>query len=132
MGDITHYTHGAPPQPRLAQEDTEAGDGSAVVWPLLLLYDETSQTDFVEAFDDRCLLEEQLQLMFPADRKVDWDEEGKYVWHDLCRTWSVMQALLLKAKLHRWCVFLLTYACRSNLEADEFLRVLYFMYLSPT
>merc|ERR1712224_268774 len=83
MWDITHYTRGAPPRPRLARQGEEEGDGQAVVWPLLLLYDETSQSDFVECFDDRCALEDQLKLMFPADRTVDWDEEGKYIWDRL-------------------------------------------------
>lgn len=83
MWDITQYTRGAPPRPRLAKEGEEEGDGQAVVWPMLLLYDETSQSDFVESFDDRCMLEEQLQLMFPSDRPVDWDEEGKYTWDRL-------------------------------------------------
>merc|ERR1711937_1096062 len=44
----------------------------AVQWPLMLLYDEAGQSDFVEAFDERCTLDEQLQLMFPSDRKVEW------------------------------------------------------------
>lgn len=84
MWDVTMYTRGAPPRPRLAQlEGDEAGDGEAVIWPLLMLYDETSQSDFVESFDDRCALEDQLQLMFPADRPVEWDEEGKYTWDRL-------------------------------------------------
>merc|ERR1712013_385036 len=57
--------------------------GEAVHWPLLMLYDETSQSDFVETFDNRCALEDQLQLMFPEDRPVEWDEEGKYAWNRL-------------------------------------------------
>jgi tetratricopeptide (TPR) repeat protein len=84
MWDTTMYTRGDPPRPRLAVRDSdEAGDGEAVMWPLLMLYDETSQSDFVECFDDRCALEDQLQLMFPADRPVDWDTEGKYTWDRL-------------------------------------------------
>lgn len=84
MWDMTQYCRGAPPQPRLAREgEDEAGDGKAIVWALLLLYDETSQSDFVECFDDRCALEEQLQVMFPSDSKVDWDEDGKYTWDRL-------------------------------------------------
>jgi len=84
MWDLTHYTRSVPPRPRLARTgEEEQGDGKAVIWPLLMLYDESSQTDFVESFDDRCALEDQLQLMFPADRHVDWDEEGKYTWDRL-------------------------------------------------
>merc|ERR1719450_1954436 len=48
-----------------------------------MLYDEYSQSDFVESFDDRCALDDQLQLMFPSDRPVEWDEQGKYAWDRL-------------------------------------------------
>merc|ERR1719343_831055 len=63
---------------------TLAGDeSSAVRWPMVFLYDEVGQSDFVEEFDERCALENQLQIMFPPDRHVEWDEEGKYVWDRL-------------------------------------------------
>lgn len=78
MWDVNQYTRGAPPRPRLAHDGEENGDGCAVVWPILMLYDETSQSDFVESFDDRCALVDQLELMFPADQPIEWDEEGKY------------------------------------------------------
>merc|ERR1712190_120133 len=84
MWDTGLYTRGAVARPRLAALDgDEAGDGEAVMWPLLMLYDETGQSDFVESFDDRCALEDQLQLMFPQDRPVEWDTEGKYTWDRL-------------------------------------------------
>mmetsp|Transcript_34678 Transcript_34678/g.110188 ORF Transcript_34678/g.110188 Transcript_34678/m.110188 type:complete len:382 (-) Transcript_34678:73-1218(-) len=75
--DVAMYSRGSPPKPRLSD------DGAAVQWPLLILYDETSQSDFVDTFDERCTLEEQMQLMFPGDRHVEWDEDGKYVWDRL-------------------------------------------------
>ena len=101
------------------------GEEMTVEWPMLMLYDEVNQSDFVGAFDERAALEawplrthfsrplpwfsvgfgwfwvqkrsktmgkrietplldeEQLQLMFPEDRQVDWDEQGKYVWSAL-------------------------------------------------
>mmetsp|Transcript_41655 Transcript_41655/g.93273 ORF Transcript_41655/g.93273 Transcript_41655/m.93273 type:complete len:393 (+) Transcript_41655:62-1240(+) len=70
---------GITPHPKLM--DTE--EGATIEWPLLLLYDEVNQSDFVAAFDERCALQEQLQLMFPEDRNVEWDAQGKYVWHQL-------------------------------------------------
>lgn len=75
--DVSMYAQGVPLKPKLTD------DGEAVQWPLLLLYDETNQSDFVETFDERCTLDEQLQLMFPQDRRVNWDDEGKYVWDRL-------------------------------------------------
>jgi len=74
--DASMYAKGAPPRPKLTED-------GAIEWPLLLLYDETSQSDFVETFDERCCLSEQLQMMFPPDRPVEWDEEGKYIWDRL-------------------------------------------------
>lgn len=76
--DVAMYFHGRLPEPHLV-----ADDPTAIEWPLLLLYDETSQSDFVEVFDERCSLHDQFQIMFPADRHPDWDEEGKYVWDRL-------------------------------------------------
>lgn len=76
--DMSMYTPKGAPRPVLASDDD-----SAVVWPLLFMYDETSQSDFVESFDERCTLSDQLQIMFPADRQVEWDVEGKYVWDRL-------------------------------------------------
>mmetsp|Transcript_95224 Transcript_95224/g.221023 ORF Transcript_95224/g.221023 Transcript_95224/m.221023 type:complete len:383 (+) Transcript_95224:46-1194(+) len=75
--EMAMYARGGRPRPKLAE------DGAAVQWPLLLLYDEVSQSDFVECFDERCSLGEQLQLMFPSDRRVEWDEECKYIWDRL-------------------------------------------------
>ncbi|CAJ1364955.1 unnamed protein product, partial [Effrenium voratum] len=57
---------GLTPHPKLVGEDED----TAIEWPLLLLYDEVNQSDFVAAFDERCALEDQLQLMFPEDRHV--------------------------------------------------------------
>lgn len=75
--DVGMYTSGGKPRPKLTD------DGDAIDWPLLVLYDEVGQSDFVQSFDERCTLEEQLQIMFPPDRPVDWDMEGKYKWNQL-------------------------------------------------
>merc|ERR1711924_511628 len=73
--DISLYAYRGPVVPKVV-------DGS-VHWPIIFLYDEYGQSDFIESFDESCELQEQAQLMFPEDRQVDWDEEGKYVWHKL-------------------------------------------------
>ncbi|CAK9067880.1 unnamed protein product [Durusdinium trenchii] len=70
---------GLTPHPMLVGEDPDM----TVEWPMLLLYDEVNQSDFVAAFDERYALEDQLQMMFPEDRHVEWDEQGKYVWSRL-------------------------------------------------
>lgn len=75
--DVGMYIPYGKPKPKTAS------DGGAIEWPLLMLYDEVSQSDFVERFDERCTLGEQLQLMFPPDRPVDWDREAKYLHSQL-------------------------------------------------
>lgn len=74
---------GETPVPMVIQD--EGGDSSdrAIYWPLLLLYDEANQSDFVGSFDERVPLEEQFKIMFPPDRSVEWDHQGKYVWDRL-------------------------------------------------
>jgi len=74
---------GRMPVPEKVQDEGGGPEDVTIHWPLLLLYDEVNQSDFVGAFDERCLLEEQLQVMFPEDRQVEWDEQGKYVWNKL-------------------------------------------------
>jgi len=75
--DMAMYALQEPPRPKIID------DSNAIAWPVVLLYDETNQSDYVESFDERCALEEQFQIMFPPDRRVEWDEEGKYVWDRL-------------------------------------------------
>eukprot|EP00927_Polykrikos_kofoidii_P074607 TRINITY_DN70624_c0_g1_i1.p1 TRINITY_DN70624_c0_g1~~TRINITY_DN70624_c0_g1_i1.p1 ORF type:complete len:391 (+),score=74.37 TRINITY_DN70624_c0_g1_i1:122-1294(+) len=79
MYDMAMYRRpGVKIWPKLSEDDA-----SVVQWPLMLVYEEYGTSDYVEIFDERVALEEQLQLMFPEDRHADWDTEGKYVWHKL-------------------------------------------------
>jgi len=71
--DMSMYQLSGSIKPTLASDDNQV-----VQWPILFLYDEVSQSDFVESYDERNELVDQMQLMFPADRPVDWDEDGKY------------------------------------------------------
>lgn len=75
--DLSMYRMRGVIKPKLSE------DGDAVVWPMMFLYPESCQSDFIESFDERCDLEDQLQLMFPEDRHPEWDEEGKYIWDRL-------------------------------------------------
>lgn len=94
--NVVMYFEGKQPEPQLCPDACDA-----VQWPLLLLYDETNQSDFVETFDERCPLEEQLELMFPKDRKVEWDEEGKYVWDRLVAYLEIYPEEGRDTKMHR-------------------------------
>ena len=48
-----------------------------LVWPVMLLYPEYSETDFIEAFSELSLFSEHLEAMFAAERPC-WDVDGKY------------------------------------------------------
>jgi len=76
--EMAMYFRGTKPGPKLAEDAPDA-----VQWPVLFLYDEVSQSDYIEIFDERCSLADQFEMMFPADRPVEWDDEGKYVWDRL-------------------------------------------------
>lgn len=52
-------------------------------WPVLFLYDEHGQTDFIEQFCEHDTFIQHFQEMFPAAGCVPWDEEGKYVSDNL-------------------------------------------------
>jgi len=51
-------------------------------WPVMLLYPEYGETDFIEAFSELSLFSEHLQVMFGAERPC-WDAENKYQPHQL-------------------------------------------------
>lgn len=76
--DISMYAAHGSIKPELTEDDP-----MSVKWPILFLYDETTQSDFVGSFDERCDLEEQFQIMFPEDHHPHWDDDGKYIWDRL-------------------------------------------------
>eukprot|EP00928_Gymnodinium_smaydae_P072731 TRINITY_DN56034_c0_g1_i1.p1 TRINITY_DN56034_c0_g1~~TRINITY_DN56034_c0_g1_i1.p1 ORF type:complete len:404 (+),score=80.80 TRINITY_DN56034_c0_g1_i1:66-1277(+) len=76
--DMAMYRRGEQFRPLITEDDP-----ASLQWPLVFLYDEYGQSDFVEAVDERCCLEDQLQVVFPQDQHAEWDEEKKYVWDKL-------------------------------------------------
>jgi len=61
--------------PSSAQVSLSSDD--VLQWPVMLLYPEYSETDFIEAFSESSLFSEHLEVMFGAERPA-WDVEGKY------------------------------------------------------
>lgn len=51
-------------------------DGSHLVWPVVLLYPEYSQSDLIEAFNEQTTFEDHLKVVF--GEPAGWDEERKY------------------------------------------------------
>ena len=49
-----------------------------LVWPVLFLYPEYGETDFIEEFTESDLLQDHLYLMFDQSDPPPWDIESKY------------------------------------------------------
>ncbi|TRY64096.1 hypothetical protein TCAL_12599 [Tigriopus californicus] len=55
-------------------------DASSLVWPVLFLYPEHGETDFVEEFEENQCFADHLDVMFGKESpKAPWDVEEKYV-----------------------------------------------------
>ncbi|XP_015786325.1 tetratricopeptide repeat protein 4 [Tetranychus urticae] len=55
-----------------------------LVWPVLFVYPEYGQTDFIESFNENDSFTDHLKLMFPLDENhPNWDIERKYKTDDL-------------------------------------------------
>lgn len=48
-----------------------------LLWPVMFLYPEYSESDFIEVFCESSLFSEHLEVMFGAERPA-WDVDGKY------------------------------------------------------
>jgi hypothetical protein len=64
-------------------ESPVLSDQGELYWPLLLLYDESAQTDFIQQVSEGHTLLDQLGMVFPALTNnqappIPWDEERKY------------------------------------------------------
>eukprot|EP01147_Barroeca_monosierra_P005463 gene5463-7165_t len=51
-------------------------------WPVLLVYPEHAQTDFIQEFEETCLFQDHLEVMFPdvPEQTVPWDSNNTYKW----------------------------------------------------
>lgn len=52
-------------------------------WPVLFLYDEVRQLDFIQDFAENDTIGDHLRVMFPGDTFCDWDTKHKYVHSNL-------------------------------------------------
>ena len=57
---------------------TGEGGADVLVWPVLFLYPEHGETDFIEEFTELNTLDDHLELMFDQSEPAPWDKEGKY------------------------------------------------------
>jgi len=63
---------------------SDADNNASVIWPILFLFGEYEQSDFVHEFDEDMVLGEILYQMFPEDRYPQWDVARKYLIQDIC------------------------------------------------
>ena len=55
-----------------------------LVWPVMFVYPEYGQTDFIQAFEEDCSLGAMLQSMF--EERPPWDEESKVGFFEVFRS----------------------------------------------
>jgi hypothetical protein len=52
-------------------------------WPVMFLYEEHNQSDFIRDFDENHTFEDHLAYMFSSDNLPSWDTERKYLTENL-------------------------------------------------
>ncbi|KMQ82983.1 tetratricopeptide repeat protein 4, partial [Lasius niger] len=65
-----------PQVPQIAQSRVHFDEKDKLVWPVMILYPETQQTDFIQNFHEDTLLIEQLIELFKE--LPEWDVEHRY------------------------------------------------------
>jgi len=61
------------------QGDVYKDENDVLHWPVLFLYEEHNQSDFVKDFNENHTFQEHLSYMFQADNLPTWDVEHKYI-----------------------------------------------------
>lgn len=65
-----------PQVPQIAQSRVHLDEQNKLIWPVMILYPETHQTDFIQNFHEDTLLMEQLEQLF--NEPPEWDTERRY------------------------------------------------------
>ncbi|KAK9302053.1 hypothetical protein QLX08_005793 [Tetragonisca angustula] len=65
-----------PQVPQIAQSRVHLDAQNKLIWPVMILYPEMQQTDFIQNFHEDALLLEQLEQMFNVP--PEWDSEERY------------------------------------------------------
>ena len=53
-------------------------DDQTMSWPVMLLYPEYGETDFIQSFHEATTFQTHVEAMFNAANRPPWDVEGKY------------------------------------------------------
>lgn len=70
---MEEYLHGHKVKPYISEDKNESH------WPVLFMYDEYKQVDFIQDFNENSTIGEHISLMFNGDYFCEWDTERKYV-----------------------------------------------------
>ena len=76
MSDI-EPCHPAALQKKVQLIADESGN-NVLVWPVLFLYPEHGETDFIEQFTESDTIDDHLSIMFDQSEPPPWDIDGKY------------------------------------------------------
>ena len=89
-----------PNHPEATQKRVHVDEDNNLVWPVLFLYPEFGETDFIEKFRENDLFWSHLEIMFGAGAaRPPWDKDNKSV---LCQklSFTEFKHLLLKTQVH--------------------------------
>ncbi|XP_078041559.1 DNA polymerase interacting tpr containing protein of 47kD [Augochlora pura] len=70
-----------PQIPQIAQSRVHLDSENKLVWPVMILYPETHQTDFIQNFHEETLLIDQLEQLF--SEPPEWDTEKRYTLQNI-------------------------------------------------
>ncbi|XP_076248791.1 DNA polymerase interacting tpr containing protein of 47kD [Calliopsis andreniformis] len=70
-----------PQVPQIAQSRVHLDAENKLVWPVMILYPETHQTDFIQNFHEDTLLTEQLEQLF--SEPPEWDTQHRYTLQNI-------------------------------------------------
>merc|ERR1712080_794658 len=65
-----------PSHPAAVQKRGHLDESGQLVWPVLMLYPEHEETDFIEEFREGDRIEDHLEVLF--EESPPWDAEGRY------------------------------------------------------
>jgi len=64
-------------------------DNNQTHWPVMFVYEEYSQVDFIEDFHEDHTLSQHLDVMFPPNEFPDWDVYKKYT-HESLEVYAIL------------------------------------------
>ncbi|XP_012341769.1 DNA polymerase interacting tetratricopeptide repeat-containing, protein of 47 kDa [Apis florea] len=70
-----------PQVPQIAQNRVHLDAQNKLIWPIMILYPETKQTDFIQNFHEDTLLIEQLEQLF--NEPPEWDSQKRYILQNI-------------------------------------------------